>query len=145
MNLVDWGTNDRIAVALKNAVYLYDVDRAFVTPLDVIPTFESPRLHASALKWIGDVSINASSSRNIIELTPSITQGSTIAWGNRRGDLTIYDTTTKQKIKQYSGHLKRVGVIDACGSLVASGSEDSTILIRDVRLPRPVTRITAHK
>lgn len=70
MNLVDWGTNDRIAVALKNAVYLYDVDRAFVTPLDVIPTFESPRLHASALKWIGDVSIDSPLRGNIIELTP---------------------------------------------------------------------------
>lgn len=67
-----------------------------------------------------------------------------MAWGNRRGDLAIYDTETKQKIKHYAGQLKRVGVIDAVGSLVATGSADSTIVIRDMRLPRPVLRITAH-
>lgn len=58
--------------------------------------------------------------------------------------MTIYDTSTKQKIKEYSGHLKRIGVIDSVGSLVASGSEDNAIIVRDVRLPRPVTKITAH-
>lgn len=57
LNLVDWGRNDQIAVALKNAVYMYDVAKSSVTALDTIPNFESPRLHASALKWIGDVSI----------------------------------------------------------------------------------------
>lgn len=56
MNLVDWGMNDKIAVALKNAVYMYDVAKSTVTALDTIPSFESSRLHASALRWIGDVS-----------------------------------------------------------------------------------------
>lgn len=67
-----------------------------------------------------------------------------MACGNRRGDLTIYNTTTKQRIRQYPGQLKRVGVIDTVGSLVATGSGDSTILVRDVRVPRPVSRITGH-
>lgn len=55
LNLVDWGRNDKIAVALKNAVYMYDVGRATVEGLDVIPPLESERLHAASLKWIGDV------------------------------------------------------------------------------------------
>jgi hypothetical protein len=55
LNLVDWGQNDKIAVALKNAIYMYDVGRATVEGLDAIPPFESERLHAASLKWIGDV------------------------------------------------------------------------------------------
>jgi hypothetical protein len=55
LNLVDWGQNDKIAVALKHAVYMYDVEKATVEGLDAITSFGSERLHAASVKWIGDV------------------------------------------------------------------------------------------
>lgn len=122
---------------------MYDVQRATVEGLDAIPLFESERLHAASVKWIGDV-IPCFLRSGCQILIMYDEQGSRMAWGNRRGDLAIYDTTTKQKIKQYPGQLRRIGVIDARGSLVATGSGDSTIFIRDVRSPRLVSRITGH-
>ncbi|KAF8305245.1 WD40 repeat-like protein [Clavulina sp. PMI_390] len=126
LNLVDWGKHDKLTVGLKNSVYIYNVQTAVVDTLARVAPGESTGLYPAALKWIGD--------------------GTTLAWGNRRGDMDIYDVTTQKKIHTLDGHIKRIGVIDSTmGWLVASGSEDNTILVRDTRdAKHVVTKITAH-
>lgn len=47
--------NDKIAVALKNSVYLYDHGSGHVEPLDSVTTFGSEKLYPASVKWIGDV------------------------------------------------------------------------------------------
>lgn len=147
MNLVDWGKNNKIAVGLKNAVYMYDVALGSVVVLDTIQSSDSDRLHPAALKWIGDVRLSIELSARMTHSVSNVCftpQGRTVAWGNKRGDLTVYDAETKTKVRRFEGQLKRIGVIDTVGSLIAAGSGDSTIVIRDTRQVKPVTTITAH-
>lgn len=69
-----------------------------------------------------------------------------LAVGNKRGDLLLYDTVMLKKLSDLTAHIKRIGVLDASpdGRLIACGSGDSTISVRDVRTRRVVMRIRGH-
>ncbi|KAF9511631.1 hypothetical protein BS47DRAFT_1264603, partial [Hydnum rufescens UP504] len=124
LNLMDWSNKDVLAVVLGKSIYVYDVEQGKVQKLLSFGELESSGLYPSSVRWIED--------------------GNVLAVGNRRGDLTTYDVQTGLKLRTISGHTKRIGNISSMDSLIATGSADCTILLRDLRTPMPVKRITAH-
>lgn len=60
--------------------------------------------------------------------------------------LSLFDIETKQLLTRIGGHSNRVGSMAVMGNLIATGSHDHSILIRDFRTPLDsVKRITAHR
>ena len=65
-------------------------------------------------------------------------RGGHLAVGSNTGVVTLWDATTQRELRRFKGHKKRVGVAAWAGPLLASGSKDSAIHLRDVRSKRPV-------
>lgn len=143
---MDWSNKDMLAVVLGKSIYAYDVERGKVQKLLSFGDLESSGLYPSSVRWLEDVGNSITTMH--IPLDPDgcfiFFQGNVLAVGNRRGDLTTYDVQTGIKLRTISGHTKRIGNVSSMGSLVATGSADCTILLRDLRTPMPVKRITAH-
>ena len=53
--------------------------------------------------------------------------------GNRNGEIDIWDVNQTKKVRTIGGHSNRVGSCSWNGSLIATGSRDRTIMVRDVR------------
>lgn len=56
--------------------------------------------------------------------------------GNSSGELQVYDAQKLACVRTFEGHTGRVSSIDWNGNIIASGSRDRTIQLRDVREPR---------
>lgn len=72
-----------------------------------------------------------------------------LAIGTHNGDVQIWDTVNEQKIRVMPGHNARVGALAWSDHLLASGSRDRVILLRDVRAPQQtndtVSKLAVHK
>jgi cell division cycle 20-like protein 1, cofactor of APC complex len=53
--------------------------------------------------------------------------------GNRYGEIAIWDVNKGKEVRTMAGHSNRVGACSWNGSLIATGSRDRSILVRDVR------------
>lgn len=62
-----------------------------------------------------------------------IFQGTNLAVATYRGRVLIWDVEATQCIRRLDGHVARVGALAWNGDLLASGSRDRQILLRDVR------------
>lgn len=60
-------------------------------------------------------------------------QGTNLAVATYRGRVLIWDVEASQCIRRLDGHVARVGALAWNGDLLASGSRDRQILLRDVR------------
>ena len=60
-------------------------------------------------------------------------RGTHLAVGTNRGEVQLWDTVQCIKIRTMMGHTARVGTLGWTGSLLASGSRDRNILLRDAR------------
>ena len=65
-------------------------------------------------------------------------RGGHLAVGSSHGKVALYDATTQRELRVFKGHKKRVGVAAWAGPLLASGSKDNAIHLRDVRSRRAV-------
>lgn len=73
-------------------------------------------------------------------------RGQHLAVGNKNGEVQVWDVNQCKKVRNLTGHSNRVGSCSWNGSLIASGSRDRTILIRDVRAQENFTqRLLGHK
>ena len=59
--------------------------------------------------------------------------GSQIAVGTSRGTIEIWDVTKSCRLTEYYGHSARVSSVAWSDNLLASGSRDRTIHMRDTR------------
>lgn len=62
-------------------------------------------------------------------------RGNHIAVGNYFGDVKIFDVGKNKLLRSIQGHSGRVGSLAWNGYLLASGSRDRSVLVRDVRAP----------
>lgn len=121
LNLVDWGSQDVLAVGLGSAVYLWDSASGSVNRLCDLGRAES----VCSVSWIG--------------------AGTHLAIGTNSGLVEIWDATTCKCTRTMTGHTLRASSLAWNHHVLSSGSRDRSVLHRDVReAPHYMARIEAH-
>ena len=73
-------------------------------------------------------------------------KGTHLAVGTNRGEVQIWDPVAQKKLRVMTGHQSRVGSVAWNGFVMATGSRDHTILLRDVRIAEHFTdTLTGHR
>lgn len=122
LNLVDWGSQDILAVGLGDSVYLWDGATQSVDRLCNL----SNKDKVTSLNWIGS--------------------GTHLAIGTLKGLVEIWDATKIKCVRTMSGHNLRVSSLAWNEHILSSGSRDRSILNRDVRIADHfVNRFEHHK
>lgn len=109
LNLVDWGSQDIMAVGLGSSVYLWSGSSGTVNHLCDLGTNDS----ICSVSWIGS--------------------GTHLAIGTNSGLVEIWDATTCKCTRTMTGHSLRASSLAWNKHILTSGSRDKTILHRDVR------------
>jgi cell division cycle 20-like protein 1 (cofactor of APC complex) len=121
LNLVDWGSNDILAVGLGKCVYLWSRETGQVQRL-----CELDDETVTSVSWIQ--------------------RGTHLAVGSSKGELYIYDTTNQRRLRTMHGHSLRISSLAWNAHILSTGSRDRTILHRDVRCSQMYLRkLTGHK
>lgn len=127
LNLVDWSASNVLAVGLGESVYLWSACTSKVTKLCDLSEEEK-----------GDTVTSVSWANRA--------QGTHLAVGTRRGEVQIWDGVKCKKIRTQHGHAQRVGALSWNGHMLASGSRDRHIYLRDSRSDQDyVSKLIGHK
>ncbi|CAN1789130.1 Protein FIZZY-RELATED 2 [Linum perenne] len=123
LNLVDWSSNNVLAVGLGNCVYLWNACSSKVTKLCDLGIDDS----VCSVGWAQRGTNN-------------------LAVGTFNGKVQIWDASRCKKIRNMEGHRLRVGALAWSSSVLSSGSRDKSILQRDIRAPEDfVSKLSGHK
>jgi cell division cycle 20-like protein 1 (cofactor of APC complex) len=123
LNLVDWSSQNVLAVGLGSCVYLWSACTSKVTKLCDL---EASRDQVSSVAWAQ--------------------RGTHLAVGTTLGEVQLWDTIQGKKVRTMPGHSARVGALAWTGSILSSGSRDRLIYLRDVRAAEAYTdKLTNHK
>lgn len=109
LNLVDWSYENVLAVGLASCVYLWSACTSKVTKLCDLGERDS----VTSVTWSQ--------------------RGTQLAVGTRTGEVQIWDTAKCKLINTMKGHVARVGTLAWSSHLLASGSRDRMIYLRDPR------------
>lgn len=108
MNLLEWSSRDLLAVALDKTLFFWNaVDNKVSKFCDI------DAANISSLTWNAD--------------------GTQITIGSSNGSVQIWDVAKISKVNHYDGHGDRVSSVAWGNGLLASGSRDKSILLRDFR------------
>ncbi|RDY02718.1 Protein FIZZY-RELATED 2, partial [Mucuna pruriens] len=131
LNLVDWSSNNVLAVALANSVYLWNASstKACIFVFCFIVT------------KLCDLGIDDSvCSVGWAQL------GNYLAVGSNSGKVQIWDVSQGKTIRTMEGHRSRVGALAWSSSLLSSGGRDKSIYQRDIRAQEDfVSKLSGHK
>lgn len=123
LNLVDWSSQNVLAVGLGSCVYLWSACTSKVTKL-----------------------CDLAQAEDIVTSVAWAQRGTHLAVGTNKGEVQLWDTIKCKKVRTMGGHSARVGTLNFSGPSLASGSRDRLIYIRDVRIqPQYTHRLAAHK
>lgn len=124
LNLVDWSSLNVLAVGLGSCVYLWSACTSKVTKLCDLGTQSQDAV--TSVAWTQ--------------------RGTHLAVGVNNGEVQIWDSVKCKKVRTMGGHSARIGALSWSGPILASGSRDRLIYLRDVRLQQPFTaRLASHK
>lgn len=110
LNLVDWGSNNTLAVALAESVYLWNADTGKIEQLCETPGDDC----ITSVSWVQD--------------------GNFLAVGTNSKEVQIWDIEKMSCVRGMRSHSARVGALAWNGPLLSSGSRDSQIHNHDVRI-----------
>jgi cell division cycle 20-like protein 1 (cofactor of APC complex) len=121
LNLIDWGSQNVLAVGLGAAVYLWNAQTAQVSRLTEV-TDDT----IASLSWTE--------------------RGPLLAVGTNGGSMAVWDAQTCQAVRTFKSHKSRVGTLCWNGSILTSGSRDRHIYHHDMRSPKQyVAKLVGHK
>jgi cell division cycle 20, cofactor of APC complex len=121
LNLLSWGSNNVLAVALGQTVYLWNSATGSIQELMNVESQSS--------------SDNGS---NYISSVSWIQQGNHLAIGTADNIVQLWDVQAGRQVRSLRGHSGRVGALAWNNHLLASGSKDTTVLNHDVRIQNHV-------
>ncbi|OUZ99834.1 WD40 repeat [Macleaya cordata] len=120
LNLVDWGEKNILAVALGSSIYLLNTRSTKFYKL-----MHSCENFPTSVAWSEDAK--------------------TIAIGFDSSQLQLWDVETSKLIRNLNGHQKAVGSLAWKSKVLASGSQDKSIINHDMRTKNnKVSSIRAH-
>ncbi|GMH38024.1 hypothetical protein BSKO_05908 [Bryopsis sp. KO-2023] len=112
VNPVDWSSSDLLAISLGTTIYLWNATTQEVSRLCDLAVHHDD---VSSVAW----------SRS----------SGYLAVGTQRGLIQLWDPNEKKKIRDIEEHWGRVGVVRWGPHTLASGGEDTTIRLMDIRAP----------
>lgn len=124
LNLVDWSSQNVLAVGLGSCVYLWSACTSQVTRL-----------------------CDLSSDNNSVTSVSWSERGNQVAVGTHNGYVTVWDVGLNKQVNKLIGHSARVGALAWNGDVLSSGSRDRLIMQRDTRTPALVSerRLIGHR
>ena len=127
LNLISWGKDNILAVALAQSVYLWNAGTGEINHLVTLEN-SSNNDYVTSVSWC-----------------PMPGNTKYIAVGTNSHAVTLYDASAMRKVRTVGGHLGRVSSLAWNQNWLSSGSRDSVILNHDIRAPQSVaTRYTGH-
>ncbi|XP_059666292.1 protein FIZZY-RELATED 3 [Cornus florida] len=122
LNLVDWSSQNVLAVGLGTCVYLWTASTSKVTKLCDL----GPGDGVCSVQWTRE--------------------GSYISIGTNLGEVQVWDGTQCKRIRTMGGHQTRTGVLAWSSRILSSGSRDRNILQHDLRVSNDfVSKLVGHK
>lgn len=122
LNLIDWSSQNILAVGLGSCVYLWSAATSKVTKLCDL----GPADNVTSVIW--------SPKNNYMGI------------GTNSGEVQVWDTVKVKKTRVLSGHSARVGAMAWCSNYLTTGSRDKNILVRDLRvIQNYVSKHVGHK
>ncbi|KAI4382827.1 hypothetical protein MLD38_008739 [Melastoma candidum] len=122
LNLVDWSSQNMLAVGLGTCVYLWSASNSKVTKLCDL----GPNDGVCGVQWTRE--------------------GSYISIGTSSGQVQVWDGSNCKKIRTMGGHQTRTGVLSWNSRILASGSRDRNILQHDLRVPSDyISKLVGHR
>lgn len=109
LNLVDWSSNNVLAVGLGSCIYLWSATTSKVTKLYDLGSQDS----VTSVQWSN--------------------RGTHLAVGTNSGVLQIWDSVKCKIIKSLPGHEGRIGTVAWNSKFLSTGSRDKSIMHRDIR------------
>ena len=115
LNLVDWSSQNVLAVGLGSCVYLWSATSSKVTKLYDLSQENGYQGgdQITSVSWSGN--------------------GESLAVGTTGGILQNWDINKQKMVRKFGGHDGRIGCVAWTSSFMSSGSRDKTILHRDMR------------
>ena len=111
LNLIDWSASNQLAVGLGNCIYLWNAETSKVTKL-----CELQNDTVTSVSWSSDSQL--------------------LAVGCCKGEVQLWDVGEMKLVRRLCGHETRVGAMAWNSGVLATGSRDRTILMRDVKARR---------
>lgn len=72
--------------------------------------------------------------------------GDYLGLGNNKGKIELWDVNRMKLVREFKGHTGRIGAISMTDGLIASGSRDKSILVRDIRDSKDsYAKLASHK
>ncbi|KAL2248830.1 protein FIZZY-RELATED 3 [Sesamum indicum] len=122
LNLVDWSSQNVLAVGLGTCVYLWSASNSKVTKLCDL----GPNDGVCSVQWTRE--------------------GSYISVGTNLGQVQVWDGTQCKRVRTMGGHQTRAGVLAWSSRILSSGSRDRNILQHDLRVPSDyISKLVGHK
>jgi cell division cycle 20-like protein 1 (cofactor of APC complex) len=123
LNLIDWSASNLLSVGLSNSVYIWNAGNSKVLRLVEL------------------------SENDLVTSTSSSPSSNTLGVGTHSGQVQFWDCVKNKKILCLGSHSGRVGAISwNTNNILASGSRDKSILLRDIRISSDyVNKLTGHK
>lgn len=124
LNLVDWSSQNVLAVGLGSCVYLWSACTSQVTRL-----------------------CDLSTDTNTVTSVSWNERGTHVAVGTHHGYVTVWDVQASKQVNKLVGHSARVGALAWNGDVLSSGSRDRIIMQRDTRAVSsvPERRLAGHR
>ncbi|KAG1673274.1 hypothetical protein FOA52_002554 [Chlamydomonas sp. UWO 241] len=117
LNVLDWSSQNVVAVALKETVYLWNGSTSTVSELCTLPEgADGEGRYVSSLSWAAD--------------------GNFLAVGTSDAKVQIWDSSKGRQVRELAGHTNRVSSVAWNGSMLSSGGRDAVICNWDVRKKR---------
>jgi cell division cycle 20-like protein 1 (cofactor of APC complex) len=167
INILDWSQKNVIAVSLASNVHLWDFTTGKKTVM--LRCSDNDNEGVSCLKWSPDgANLLVGNENGVCQVFDphSLTQVASLrnqdsrvgiaAWidknlfftGSRAGQLTFHDLRTqKQNEMTIDAHFQEICGMDYCGMTgwLATGSNDNSIRIWDIRMTQTVKHLSQHK
>ncbi|EFC37108.1 cell division cycle 20 [Naegleria gruberi] len=129
LNLLDWSSQNLLAVSLFDTVYLWDANNGNITKLMETNDNEEEETDntVTSVAWTID--------------------GHHIAVGTNNCTIEIWNVERKTMVRRMIGHQARVGSLSwnpRCQSILSSGSRDGKILNHDVRIGPGAIHSNSH-
>ncbi|ESR48795.1 hypothetical protein CICLE_v10031523mg [Citrus x clementina] len=122
LNLVDWSSQNVLAVGLGTCVYLWTASNSKVTRLCDLGPGDS----VCSVQWTRE--------------------GSYISVGTNLGQVQVWDGTQCKRVRTFGGHQTRAGVLAWNSRILSSGSRDRNILQHDLRVSSDyICKLAGHK